>query len=165
LLFEKYSDKVLGDLGIDPPTLRAVRTVVDKPQLEAFGSLLPEDQFEALQCLAEGFDPAEVYRDVVAARWPADAGPEGTEDLATAIANTRSRITPVSGPSELEDILDKPFAAWRVFLHPSQRRVAYRVSYNGPAQITGGPGTGKRSWPCTGSSTCSYGRRTVAGSC
>jgi superfamily I DNA/RNA helicase len=30
-----------------------------------------------------------------------------------------------------------------VFLHPSQRRVAYRVSFNGSAQVTGGPGTGK----------------------
>jgi hypothetical protein len=40
-------------------------------------------------------------------------------------------------------IIDKPFAAWRVLLHPSQRRVAHGGSYNGPAQVTGGPGTGK----------------------
>jgi Cdc6-like AAA superfamily ATPase len=63
--------------------------------------------------------------------------------LAVAIANTTSRITLITGPEELADILDKPFAAWRVFLHPSQRRVAYRVSYHGPAQVSGGPGTGK----------------------
>ncbi|MEU4645161.1 hypothetical protein [Micromonospora sp. NPDC023814] len=49
----------------------------------------------------------------------------------------------VTNPDELAEILDKPFAAWRVFLHPSQRRVAYRVSYKGPAQVTGGPGTGE----------------------
>ncbi|MFD7475172.1 UvrD-helicase domain-containing protein, partial [Streptomyces sp. NPDC059837] len=142
-LFAKHSDTVLKHLGIDEQVLRAVRTVVDKPQLEAFGTLLPEDQFEVLQYLAEGFGPEEVYRDVVAMRRPADATPEPTENLAAAIANTSSRITLVTGPDELTDILDKPFAAWRVFLHPSQRRVAYRVSYGGPAQITGGPGTGK----------------------
>ncbi|MFJ1610194.1 UvrD-helicase domain-containing protein [Streptomyces sp. NPDC088253] len=142
-LFAQHSDTVLKHLGIDEQVLRAVRTVVDKPQLEAFGTLLPEDQFEVLQYLAEGFGPEEVYRDVVAMRRPADATPEPTENLAVAIANTSSRITLVTGPDELTDILDKPFAAWRVFLHPSQRRVAYRVSYGGPAQITGGPGTGK----------------------
>ncbi|WP_318272401.1 UvrD-helicase domain-containing protein [Microbispora triticiradicis] len=143
LLFSKHSDYVLRELGIDDQVMRAARTIIDKPQLEAFGNLLPEDQFEVLQFLAEGFSPEEVYRDVVAERRPADAMPDQTEDLATAIANTASRIILITGPDELADILDKPFAAWRVFLHPSQRRVAYRVSYNGSAQVTGGPGTGK----------------------
>jgi len=143
LLFASYSDTVLRELGIDDQVVRAVRTIVDKPQLEAFGTLLPEDQFEALQYLAEGFSPEDVYRDVVAVRRPVDAAPEPDESLAAAIANTTSRITLVTGPEELTDILEKPFAAWRVFLHPSQRRVAYRISYGGPVQVTGGPGTGK----------------------
>ncbi|MGY3518558.1 UvrD-helicase domain-containing protein [Micromonospora sp. PTRAS2] len=143
LLFARHSDTVLRDLGIDDQVLRAVRTIVDKPQLEAFGTLLPEDQFEVLQYLAEGFSPDEVYRDLVVERRPADAPTEPNESLAMAIANTASRITLVTRPDELAEILDKPFAAWRVFLHPSQRRVAYRVSYKGPAQVTGGPGTGK----------------------
>ncbi|WP_422733379.1 UvrD-helicase domain-containing protein [Micromonospora sp. WMMD558] len=143
LLFARYSDTVLRHLGIDDQVLRAVRTIIDKRQLDAFGTLLPEDQFEVLQYLAEGFTPDEVYRDVVAERRPADATPEPSESLAVAIANTANRITLVTRPDELAEILDKPFAAWRVFLHPSQRRVAYRVSYNGPAQVTGGPGTGK----------------------
>ncbi|MFE0818080.1 UvrD-helicase domain-containing protein [Streptomyces sp. NPDC058847] len=143
LLFSKYSDTVLRELGIDDQVLRAVRTIIDKAQLEAFGTLLPEDQFEVLQYLAEGFPPEEVYRDVVAVRRPVDDGPDPDETLAAAIANSSSRITLVSGPEELADILEKPFTAWRVFLHPSQRRVAYRVSYGGPVQVTGGPGTGK----------------------
>lgn len=67
LLFAQYSDTVLRDLGIDDQGLRAVRTIIDQPQLNAFASLL-----------------------------------------------------------------NNPFAAWRVFLHPSQRRVAYRPSCNGP---------------------------------
>ncbi|MEV6055243.1 UvrD-helicase domain-containing protein [Streptomyces sp. NPDC052107] len=143
LLFATYSDTVLRELGIDNQVLRAVRTIIDKAQLEAFGTLLPEDQFEVLQYLAEGFEPEDVYRDVVAVRRPVDAGPDPDESLAAVIANTTSRITLVTGPEELADILEKPFAAWRVFLHPSQRRVAYRVSFGGPVQVTGGPGTGK----------------------
>ncbi|ELS57082.1 UvrD-helicase domain-containing protein [Streptomyces viridochromogenes] len=143
LLFAKYSDTVLRELGIDDQVLRAVRTIVDKAQLRAFETLLPEDQCEVLQYLAEGFSPEDVYRDVVTVRRPVDAAPDPDESLAVAIANTASRITLVIGPDELADILEKPFAAWRVFLHPSQRRVAYRVSYGGPVQVTGGPGTGK----------------------
>ena len=57
---------------------------------------------------------------------------------------TPAAVSPSSpARDELAEILAKPFAAWRVFLHPSQRRVAYRPSYTGPAQVTGGPGTGK----------------------
>lgn len=43
LLFAGLSDTVLRDLGIDDQLLRAVRTIIDKTQLEAFASLLPED--------------------------------------------------------------------------------------------------------------------------
>ncbi|MBY8855411.1 UvrD-helicase domain-containing protein [Nocardia sp. CA2R105] len=143
LLFARWSDTVLRDLGIDAQVLRAARAISGRDQLDAFGGVLPQDQFEVLQFLAEGFSPEEIYRDVVAARRPVGAAPEGSDTLATAIANTRSRITLVTSSEELTEILDKPFAAWRVFLHPSQRRVAYRPSYNGPAQVSGGPGTGK----------------------
>ena len=49
----------------------------------------------------------------------------------------------VSGQEELRHILSQPFAEWRTFLHPSQRKIAYRADYSGPVQLTGGPGTGK----------------------
>ncbi|MGQ5574279.1 UvrD-helicase domain-containing protein [Streptomyces sp. ECR3.8] len=143
LLFEHISDGTLRELGIDDQVLRAARSLASKAQLEAFSTLLPEDQLEVLQYLAEGFSPEEVYRDVVAVRRPADAPAEPVEDLATVIANTPARIRLVTGPQDLEEALAKPFAAWRVFLHPSQRRVAYRTSFGGPVQVTGGPGTGK----------------------
>jgi len=44
---------------------------------------------------------------------------------------------------ELRLVLAHPFAAWRTFLHPNQRQIAYQRQYAGPAQVTGGPGTGK----------------------
>lgn len=145
LLFARWSDTVLRHLGVDDVTLRAARVITGKAQLEAFGSLMPEDQFEALWLLAEGFEPEDVYRDLVAARQAvAVEGAEGGQsELAAAVGRTRSRIALVTGPEELADILAKPFDAWRIFLHPTQRRVANRPAYMGPAQITGGPGTGK----------------------
>ena len=53
------------------------------------------------------------------------------------------QVTFVSEQQELPLILAHPFTAWRTFLHPSQREIAYRPIYAGPAQVTGGPGTGK----------------------
>ncbi len=43
---------------------------------------------------------------------------------------------------ELQEMLAKPLAQWRTYLHPSQRDAAFR-EFSGPARVTGGPGTGK----------------------
>src|SRR5215475_2192110 len=64
-------------------------------------------------------------------------------DLVAAIERTPGAVTFVSGQEELQLILAYPFAAWRTFLYPSQHKIAYRGSYAGPTQVTGGPGTGK----------------------
>ena len=60
------------------------------------------------------------------------------------VEQLRPALEPAAEPGDrrLEQV-DHPFAAWRTFLHPSQREIAYRPSYAGPAQVTGGPGTGK----------------------
>ncbi|MFF3715544.1 UvrD-helicase domain-containing protein [Streptomyces prasinus] len=142
-LFEKFSDGDLSALGIDAETLRQARSLVDKEQLEIFAPLLPQDQREVLQYLAEGCTVEEVWQDIVAPALQAATQPVDTQDFETAIRHSRARIALVTASEELRDILEKPFAAWRVFLHPSQRKVAYRASYSGPAQVTGGPGTGK----------------------
>ncbi|MFF4641396.1 UvrD-helicase domain-containing protein [Streptomyces sp. NPDC001389] len=144
-LFAAFSDGDLAALGIDETTLRQARVLTTLEQLEAFAPFFPQDQREVLEYLAAGFTVEEVWRDVVAVNLAvADSTePVNPSDYATAIRHTRTRIALVTGSEELREILDKPFAAWRVFLHPSQRKVAYRPSYSGPAQVTGGPGTGK----------------------
>jgi hypothetical protein len=40
----------------------------------------------------------------------------------------------VKGNEDLDRILEHPFAAWRIFLHPAQRKIAYAPRYAGPAQ-------------------------------
>ncbi|MCX5527678.1 AAA family ATPase [Streptomyces bobili] len=142
-LFAAFSDGDLRALGIDDETLRQARSLVDTEQLEIFAPLLPQDQREVLQYLAAGCTVEEVWQEIVAPALQASAQPVDTQDYETAIRHTRARIALITAPEELRDILEKPFAAWRIFLHPSQRKVAYRASYSGPAQVTGGPGTGK----------------------
>lgn len=113
-LFARFSVSDLTELGIDGQTLEAIRTITDRAQFDAFQPLLPEDQREVLQYLAEGFDPAEVLRNVVAPRRPADANSPATASLADAIARTSDRITLFSEAGELEEIAGKPLVAPRM---------------------------------------------------
>ena len=60
---------------------------------------------------------------------PADAPPGQVDpgDLVSAMERTPGQVTFVSGQEELQRILAHPFAAWRTFLHPSQRKIALRA--------------------------------------
>jgi AAA domain/UvrD-like helicase C-terminal domain len=137
--FDNVSDGELSKLGIDEKVLAFARTVTDAAQLDAAKSFLPETQWDVLFGLAAGFTPEEVWTDLGAQIL---GEPVDTEDIDAAILRSSDRVVLVSGPEELMDVFAYPFAAWRVYLHPSQRTVV-EASYKGPARVTGGPGTGK----------------------
>jgi len=141
LLLHEVKDSELGRLGIDDQVLLLARSLADVAHLDLVAPFLPANQSEVLYGLAAGMSVEEVWSDVVAPRVPTE--PIDTGDLAAAAERTQGRIALVDGPEELLALFDKPMALWRVFLHPSQEKVAYRASYWGSAQVTGGPGTGK----------------------
>jgi hypothetical protein len=143
-LFDGVSDADLQRLGVDPAILPVVRLLTSDAHLEALQTMLPEAQYTALYALACGMPVEEAWAQV-AQYLPADEPPAeiDTDDLVSAMERTPGRVAFVSGQDELQRILANPFAAWRVFLHPNQRKIAYRNSYAGPAQVTGGAGTGK----------------------
>ncbi|MET9953428.1 UvrD-helicase domain-containing protein [Streptomyces sp. NPDC006339] len=157
-LFEHISDKDLTRLGVDADLLPLVRHLSDEAQLDALHKILPEQQYDVLAGLAAGMKPEDVWREVVVVQLEQPSDPElptltsvtesseahaDQDAFSAAMARSQGRIALLSGPDELLEILSRPFDAWRVFLHPSQRRIAYRPSYSGPARVTGGPGTGK----------------------
>ncbi|OBI24093.1 UvrD-helicase domain-containing protein [Mycobacterium sp. E2497] len=139
LLFANVSNADLNRLGIDDDTLKFARALSSETQLEAAKALLPETQWDVLAGLAAGFTPDEVWSDLGAAIL---AEPVDTDDLDAAVLRSRDRVVLVHGPDELMNVFAYPFATWRVYLHPTQRAVV-DASYNGPARVTGGPGTGK----------------------
>jgi hypothetical protein len=106
--------------------------------------MLPEARYAALYSLACGMTVQEAWAEV-AQLLPAEAPPEMVDpaDLVSAMERTPGQVAFVSGQEELQRILAHPFAAWRTFLHPSQRKIAHKAGYSGPAQVTGGAGTGK----------------------
>ncbi|WP_432828548.1 UvrD-helicase domain-containing protein [Dactylosporangium sp. CA-092794] len=143
-LFDRVSSADLRRLGIDPGLVPLLRRVNTEPQLDSLCTLLPEVQASVLSGLASGMPTEEVWAEladqILAGREPADTDPR---DLAAAARRTPDRIAFVSGPVELAAILAHPFDLWRTFLHPTQRDVAYREIYTGPALVTGSAGTGK----------------------
>jgi UvrD/REP helicase N-terminal domain len=139
-LFANVSDADLSRLGIDDNTRTIARLLTSESHLDAMENMIPEAQYNALYLLAGGLPVEEVWSEV--ARY----APQGTFDtgnIVKAMERTPDRVVFVDSNDELERILEHPFAAWRIFLHPAQRKIAYASRYAGPAQVTGGAGTGK----------------------
>ncbi len=138
-LFDRVTTADLMRLGVDEDLVPLLRIIATDQQLESLAGRLPEAQLDVLLGLASGMSVAEVWAEI------ADRTVSGvdTDDLLTAARRTPERITFVSGPVELAAILAHPFDVWRTFLHPTQRDVAYRETYSGPALVTGSAGTGK----------------------
>jgi len=143
-LFATVSDADLTRLGVDAQILPLVRLLSSDEHLDALQNVLPDAQYTALYALACGMSAEDAWAQV-AQLLPAQAPAEPVDpaDLVSAMERTPGQVTFVAGQEELQRILADPFAAWRTFLHPDQRKIAYRATYAGPAQVTGGAGTGK----------------------
>ncbi|GLU47691.1 UvrD-helicase domain-containing protein [Nocardiopsis ansamitocini] len=143
-LFSGVSDEALRQLGVDSEIIRFCRTLSTRDELADWGPAVPQDQYEVLIHLAEGMPVDQVMNEVVLPRRAAAGGRTvPPDDYDAAIRNTRHRVRLVKDDEEVDDVLGREFDAWRVFLHPTQRSLAYRPAFSGPAMVSGGPGTGK----------------------
>jgi superfamily I DNA/RNA helicase len=106
----------------------------------ALVKMIPEAQYNALFGLACGQTPEEAWAEV---SQYAPTEPVDTANIVKAMERTPGRVVFIDSNKELDRILEHPFATWRIFLHPAQRKIAYAPRYAGPAQVTGGAGTGK----------------------
>ena len=137
--FRALKDRELARLGVPPAMLAEVRTVRGEEALDAMQARLPVEAYEALFLYLAG----ETYEQLVLER-EAPAEPVDTGDFAKALERdeSRARFVVVEDEMELEAMLNAPLERWRVFLHPSQRRLVER-RWNGPVRVLGGAGTGK----------------------
>lgn len=139
-LFAGVTDDELLMLGVPKPLLTFVRRMTEKEIFYQAENSLPKDAYENLSWIVEGFPVAEVMEFVTQEQSAAcDTG-----DLSTALdmPETLKSFVVVEGEDELRKIMSEPLEKWRVFLHPTQRRIV-RKNYSGPARVLGGAGTGK----------------------
>ena len=139
-LFFQWTDAELSSVGVPAELLPQVRVLRDSAQLDALSGQLPAEAYEALFFLASG-ESLESVRQALAVDQKPDVD---TQDFEAALetASSQRRFMLVTDDEELASILDAPLDKWRVFLHPSQRRIV-TGKFNGPARVLGGAGTGK----------------------
>lgn len=139
-IFAKYSDAQLLRLGLPEEQLPMVKSIESLDEFYAMKKSLPEDAYEGLEWLAHDFD----YDEVVSTLYEKETEPVSNEDFAAALQSDSSKksFVIVDGEEELKRIMAEPLEKWRIFLHPTQRRIVNR-DYSGPARVLGGAGTGK----------------------
>ena len=139
-LFEGAKDEELLALGVPEIQLPFVRSLSSKEVFYRSGGSIPQDVFEYLSWLVEGFPMGEVLQLAAEERADVSSG----EDLSAAlkVPSTLKAFVVVEGEDELRRIMAEPLEKWRVFLHPTQRKIVGK-EYSGPARVLGGAGTGK----------------------
>jgi superfamily I DNA/RNA helicase/mRNA-degrading endonuclease RelE of RelBE toxin-antitoxin system len=140
-LFDGFKDRELLKAGIPEALLALVRSLKTESELDDIGKSIPQEAFEALFMLAAGFTLAEVFNEQ---ERQAALKPVDTTDFVAALEtpDSQRRFHVVEDAKELAEILNAPLDQWRVFLHPSQRKVV-EWNANGPVRVLGGAGTGK----------------------
>lgn len=139
-LFKEASDEELLELGVPEEQLGFVKSFTDKEAFCSACGAIPPDAFEYLSWIVEGIPVDEVLDYAKEERGSKEANGSISEALDFPLS-LKSFVV-VEGEDELHRIMAEPLEKWRVFLHPTQRKIVNR-DYSGPARVLGGAGTGK----------------------
>lgn len=139
-LFAGLGDRELLSLGVPEDSIALVRKVTTDDELDAMQPLLPVEAYEGLFLVAAGDTVSQV---LVSRETRVDKAVD-TADFASALATpeSQSRFVIVSDDEAMLAIMNAPLAQWRVFLHPTQQKLA-SGDRSGPVRVLGGAGTGK----------------------
>jgi superfamily I DNA/RNA helicase/mRNA-degrading endonuclease RelE of RelBE toxin-antitoxin system len=137
-IFDKFDDETLISLGIPSQILPTIRTIRSEEGLDRKAQAIPLEASNALYALAAGIPISEMKAEAT------NINEVDTTDFAAALdsPDTKQRFIEIDSAVEMEKILAASLDKWRVFLHPSQRRLV-EMEAHGPVRVTGGAGTGK----------------------
>ena len=144
-LFADVAEKRFLALGVQEEELSTIRRITSIEDLDASEEHFDPLSFQVLYGLAAGYTDEEVYSLVGAVTPPSQATDDDKKlsfEKMIETEESRQTIFIPDDETELRRFLEGDLDGWRVFLHPEQRKMAYR-DYNGPAMVRGGAGTGK----------------------
>ena len=138
-IFVALKERQLVRLGVPADMVAEVLGIRAEDDLEELAERLPSEAYEALFLYMAG----DTYDQIILER-EAPTTPVDTTDFDAALDrdDSRAHFVVIENDLELEEMFNAPLERWRVFLHPSQRRLVER-HWNGPARVLGGAGTGK----------------------
>jgi len=145
-LFDDVADARLRALGVPEEELDAVRLILTIEALEGVEDRFDPLTYQILYAVAAGYEDEEI-RSLTGVGAEPDQEPEQpatelTFDKLIETEQSRQTIFIPESQEELRRVFEEGLEGWRVFLHPEQRKIAYR-DYNGPVLVRGGAGTGK----------------------
>lgn len=140
-LFDTLNDRQLNRFGVPIDLMPLVRSMKSDADLDRAQHQLPPDAYDALFYYAAGETYQQVMQDL---ERKDDEHTIDLDDYRLALSSDESKrkFWVVENEEELQLMLDEPLEKWRVFLHPSQRKLVER-SWNGPVRVLGNAGTGK----------------------
>ena len=140
LLFAGLSDHELMSLGVPREMLSSVRKINVEADLDSIQNILPVEAYEGLFLVAAG----DTVDQVLISRETRVDQKINTEDFVTALnkPESLSRFVVVQDDQAMQAIMNAPLAQWRIFLHPTQHKLAMG-DRSGPVRVLGGAGTGK----------------------
>lgn len=136
--FDALKDREIRKLGVPEELLEVVRQVQDEAGLDKIQPLLPDAAYEALFMYMAG----DEYEAIVASLDESASVDVTDYSMALDNAQTQRHFVVLSDDSDLEALMSAPLERWRVFLHPSQKKLIQR-DWSGPVRVSGGAGTGK----------------------
>ena len=137
---KKPTDNELECLGVPEEQIALVRSLKDDEDILAHEQNFSQGVFDALLMLFDGKTPDEVAQELEIGKKPV-----AVDDVARAVEESdasQSQFAFASSEDELNAIRNAALAQWRIFLHPSQRKIV-RKNVKGPIKVLGGAGTGK----------------------
>ncbi|MER7271186.1 UvrD-helicase domain-containing protein [Micromonospora carbonacea] len=145
-LFMAWNDGELTAFGFAPHEIRVLRQLNEDADLTSLDRHMRQEAWQMAMNLAMYAEPNGEPTNPAPEEEPALAAePSVPEDRRLAAALSTPRTSPEFVPvpaDRLADWLARPIEDWMVYLDPAQQDLVDR-SYNGPARIRGGAGTGK----------------------
>ena len=145
-IFKNIPDKDLLGFGLPKEFLKLIKNITSDEELEEVLPKLPSEVADALFLLAAGETVEgtayELGKNL--AETLTEAKSIDTTDFAAALVANESKqyFYVPEDDRALAAVLNEPLEAWRIFLHPTQRRFV-EIKRTSPTRVLGGAGTGK----------------------
>lgn len=138
-IFDRFTDKELFDAGINPEDIPALRRIKTREELIEFSKYFEETTKSILFYLLDGFsinDAIEKSFDEIPVSKTFQNSFENLDLM------NSDKIIKINSEIDLDKIFSDSMENWRIFIHPSQKKIAERP-IGGTFLINGSAGTGK----------------------